>query len=263
MKEVYDNCIDYHLKEMYSIPKVIHYFWFGKNPKPEIVIKCIESWKKKMPDWEIKEWNEDNYDVHCCEYVESAYSMKKWAFVSDYARFDILNKYGGIYLDTDVELLKTIPISFLNNPFTAVDSNGLVAPGLILALPSQHWLSKKVLDSFCDEKFTECKMNSDITINTRVNKIIKEMGYMDKDMYQKIDDLFVYPSEYFCGYDVNIHEYNITPKTISVHHYASSWMSEKQLKKRKYQAIIKKIIGVKGYKKLIKIKRNIIGVSKE
>ncbi len=248
---------------MNDIPKIIHYFWFGGNPKPKIVLDCIESWKKKMPEWQIKEWNEYNYDIHCCKYVEKAYQMKKWAFVSDYARFDVLNKYGGIYLDTDVELLKEIPAKFFENPFTAVDSNGLVAPGLILALPSNYWLSKKVLESFCDEIFNDCKMNSDVTINTRVNKIIKKMGYIEKDEYQKLNDLHIYPSEFFCGYDVNIHEYRITKNTISVHHYASSWMSEGQLKKRKCQAVIKKIIGVKGYKLLIKIKRNIIGVSKE
>ena len=81
---------------MNIIPKVIHYFWFGNNPKPEIVTKCIASWKKYMPDWEIKEWNESNYDVQCCRYVEQAYKAKKWAFVSDYARFDILNRIGGL-----------------------------------------------------------------------------------------------------------------------------------------------------------------------
>ena len=108
---------------MNIIPKVIHYFWFGNNPKPEIVAKCIASWKKYMPDWEIKEWNESNYDVQCCRYVEQAYKAKKWAFVSDYARFDILNRIGGLYFDTDVELLKPIPDCYFENPFTAVDSN--------------------------------------------------------------------------------------------------------------------------------------------
>lgn len=130
---------------MNIIPKVIHYFWFGNNPKPEIVTKCIASWKKYMPDWEIKEWNESNYDVQCCRYVEQAYKAKKWAFVSDYARFDILNRIGGLYFDTDVELLKPIPDCYFENPFTAVDSNGMVAPGQVIALPKAHWLSEILL----------------------------------------------------------------------------------------------------------------------
>ena len=91
---------------MNSIPKVIHYCWFGGNPLPEMALKCIESWKKFLPDYEIKEWNEKNFDLNICEYVKEAYQAKKWAFVSDYARFWILYHEGGVYFDTDVEVIK-------------------------------------------------------------------------------------------------------------------------------------------------------------
>ena len=95
------------------IPKIIHYCWFGRNSKSKIILKCIESWRKFMPDYEIIEWNEDNFNVKQNEYVKSAYNNKKWAFVSDYARMKVLYQYGGIYFDTDVELLKPIPSEYL------------------------------------------------------------------------------------------------------------------------------------------------------
>ena len=98
MKKMSDNCI----------PKIIHYCWFGGNPLPELAQKCIESWKKYCPDYEIKRWDETNFDLDCCDYVREAYQEKKWAFVSDYARFKILYEYGGVYFDTDVELIKPI-----------------------------------------------------------------------------------------------------------------------------------------------------------
>ena len=114
------------------IPKIIHYCWFGNNPKPEIVYKCIESWKKYFPDYEIVEWNEKNYDVNKELYMQEAYSCKKWAFVSDYARFDVLYQYGGIYFDTDVEVLKKFPQEILcNQAFTGIESTKIISPGLV------------------------------------------------------------------------------------------------------------------------------------
>lgn len=246
---------------MNNIPKVIHYFWFGNNPKPEIVIKCIASWKKYMPDWEIKEWNENNYDVQCCRYVEQAYKAKKWAFVSDYARFDILNKFGGLYFDTDVELLKRIPDSYFENPFTAVDSNGMVAPGQIIALPADHWLSEDIVKSYCNSEFDANNLTAEVTINTRVNKYLKSKGFVEKDEFQKIDDLRIYPSVQFCGYDVNINEYNITNETMAVHHFAGSWMGKRYKLKIKAQRLLKKLIGLENYKRFLRWKRAIFGIA--
>ena len=91
-----------------EIPHIIHYFWFGNNEKPRIVLDCIDSWKKFFPGWKIIEWNEDNYNIDKSSYTKEAYSQRKWAFVSDYARFDVLYEYGGIYLDTDAEVIKDL-----------------------------------------------------------------------------------------------------------------------------------------------------------
>lgn len=245
-----------------NIPKIIHYFWFGGNPKPEIVIKCIESWKKYMPDWEIKEWNEFNYDVNKVPYVKQAYEAKKWAFVSDYARFDILNEMGGLYFDTDVELLKTIPDTYFQTAFTGVDGQGMVSPGLIMACPPQHWILQEMLDSYNKSVFNVDKLNADITVNTRITNILVNYGFQIKDETQKVRDLRIYCSDIFCGYDIAIHETKVTDATLSIHHFASSWMTEKQLRKRKLQTILKKIIGVDNYKRILKIKRKLFGIAK-
>ena len=248
---------------MNYIPKKIHYFWFGNSPKPEIVTKCIDSWKKFMPDWEIIEWNENNYDVYCCKYVEQAYEAKKWAFVSDYARFDILNRIGGLYFDTDVELLKTIPEEYFRNSFIAVDCNGMVAPGSVIALPSNHWLAEVIVNSYKKDSFDEKNITAESTINTRVNNYLKSKGFVEKDKFQKVDNLCIYPSVQFCGYDVNINEYNITSETIAVHHYAGSWLNSKLLINRKFQSLMKKVVGIKGYRKLLNIKRMFWGILKK
>ena len=128
------------------IPKIIHYCWFGYNKKPELIEKCIESWHKFLPDWEFREWNESNYNVNKNEYIKEAYKQKKWAFVSDYARFDILNQYGGVYLDTDVELLKPISDEILQHEaFTGFQSNNRVNPGLIYgSIAGQQGLKKNI-----------------------------------------------------------------------------------------------------------------------
>ena len=109
---MYNETALYH-QNMEKIPHIIHYCWFGRNPKSELVLNCIESWKKYLPGYEIREWNEDNYDVTQVNFVKEAYENQKWAFVSDYVRFDVLYQFGGIYFDTDVELLKPIPEEIL------------------------------------------------------------------------------------------------------------------------------------------------------
>lgn len=245
---------------MEIIPKKIHYFWFGHNQKPEIVQKCIESWNKYMPDYEVIEWNEDNYNIHKCKYMRQAYENKKWAFVSDYARFDILYQYGGIYLDTDVELLKPIPVEILQsgNAVTGMESTGRVAPGLIFATWPRHRFCKAMLDSYeRDEFIVEGEQNL-LTVNKRVCNILDNEGFSSNNQMQTIMHIDIYPSEYFCGYNLDLREYEITDKTVSIHHYASTW--KKKGIKRRLQTIIKNTIGNKGYRAILQIKRKLFGV---
>ena len=141
------------------IPKVIHYCWFGGKELPEYAQKCINSWKKYCPDYEIRQWNENNFDINVSQYVKEAYSCKKWAFVSDYARFWILYHYGGVYFDTDVELIKPINEIIDNGPFMGYEAycnihflnprkEHLINPGLGIASEKKSLLYKEILDYF-------------------------------------------------------------------------------------------------------------------
>lgn len=239
------------------IPKIIHYFWFGGNQKPDIVLKCIASWKKFMPDWEVKEWNETNYNVQKSLYMRQAYAQKMWAFVSDYARFDILYQYGGIYLDTDVEMLKAIPEKILNRgAFTGMESTGYVSPGLIFGCPPSYWITKRMLEHYKEIKFDGSGSKPPTTVNKYITSILISEGFVINNVYQEINGLAIYPSCYFCGYDLDIHEKAITRETILLHHYAGSWMKKNI---RNYiKVVVKKTLGVRIYKKIIICKRRIV-----
>lgn len=135
------------------IPKVIHYCWFGENPKNELIENCIKSWKKYAPNFEIIEWNESNFNVNKYLYSQQAYESKKYAFVSDVARFDILYNQGGIYLDTDVELIKPIDEFLDNRLFMGYDQKDLVASGLIMGAEKGHPLLQKIISFYQNNSF--------------------------------------------------------------------------------------------------------------
>lgn len=238
------------------IPKLIHYCWFGGAEKPEIVKQCIESWKKYFPDWKICEWNESNYDINKCQYIKDAYQLRKWAFVSDFARFDILNQYGGIYVDVDVEFIKKIPEKYLKySCFTGFEGAGEVNPGLIFAVEPHHWFVKTVLESYKHDRFYYNEKGIYKTVNTRTTEILCRYGLKQNNQYQVIQGIHIFPSEYFCGYDTDIREPEITNNTVCWHHYLGTW-SQKTIK-IVLQDFLKKIIGEKLYKKLVLAKRNI------
>ena len=241
---------------MDKIPHIIHYCWFGRNKKPELVEYCISTWKRYFPEWEIKEWNEDNYDVYSIPYIKEAYEAKKWAFVADYARFDILYQYGGVYLDTDVEFIKPLPEKYLElRGFTGFECTGIVAPGLIFAVEKHFPIIKDIVDQYKTEHFEIRKDGIYKTVNLHVTEILEEKGLKKDNTVQEIAGLTVFPSEYFCGYDTDIHEPDITNKTICWHHYFASWSKEPL--KSKVQRAIKKIIGKRKYKKLIMLRRRL------
>lgn len=247
------------MRKEHVIPKKIHYIWFGQNPKSEIVLKCIESWKRYFPDYEIIEWNEHNYDITKNDYVREAYKAQKWAFASDYARFDIINRYGGIYLDTDVEFLKPLPDEMLDHTaFTGFESSGKVAPGLIYAAPAGFQITEEILNEYDKMNFSNSEL---VTVNTVVTKVFNRYQELKENEYQIVSGMAIYPSVYFCGYDQNIDEYDIRPETICVHHYAATWTKKITLKKR-IQKIIKITVGIKMYRKLLNVKRFFFGISK-
>lgn len=209
------------------IPKIIHYCWFGRNPLPELALHCIESWKKFLPDYEIKEWNEDNYDVHKIPYISEAYNAKKYAFVSDYARFDILYQYGGIYFDTDVEVIKDLTPIIEQGAFMGIECAGALNAGLGMGSLASTEIFKEVLDSYSVDKFLNDNGSMNLkTVVVRVSDIFKKYGFSDEETIQDVKGYKIYPTEFFCPKNYKTRILTLTEKSYTIHHYDGSWCTE-------------------------------------
>lgn len=214
------------------IPKIIHYCWFGNGNMPEKDKMNIEGWKKLNPDYKIIRWDESNYNIHKNKYMEEAYSIPKWGFVPDYARTDIIYRFGGFYFDTDVELLK--PLDDLLNEtcimgFEKVDS---VNHGHGFAAEKGNKLIKELLDFYDNIHF----INQDGSLNMTaspvyITQLLVEHGLKLNGKEQIIEGAHIYPVEYFCPKDYVTGEIRITKKTISIHHFNLSWMNDEDKKK--------------------------------
>lgn len=258
-----------------NIPKVIHYCWFGGNPLPELAIRCIESWKTYFPDYEIKEWNESNFDVNIIPYTAEAYKLKKYAFVSDYARFWILYKYGGLYFDTDVEVVKNLDDiidkgSFFGCELAPDGKGGLmpqIAPGLGLGVYPSHPIYKLILDKYRTRHCMDWQGKINGTVVTIVTDIFKR--YKDNlmlDQLDEVDDISIYPSDYFCPIIAQTGEMRMTDNTRSIHHYTATWVNKNfsfsylikdrslRILSHYYGAIVWPLINLKKFYAIIKNK---------
>ncbi len=225
-----------------KIPKIIHYCWFGGNPLPDIVQKCIESWKKFCPDYEIIKWDETNFDVNCSDYAKEAYEAKKWAFVSDYCRFYVLNKQGGIYLDTDVELIKPID-NLLDCSFVGFEGKNAVASGLIRGVVPNDIVCHRMLESYNNDHFLLDDGSFNIkTVCDRETEILQEYGLKTDGSLQTVINTRVFPSEYFCPLDTIRWQLNITENTYSIHHYDSSWISDEKKYAKEFRKKHRKLL---------------------
>lgn len=218
------------------IPKIIHYCWFGGD-KPEEFLKYINGWKKLCPDYEIIEWNENNLDIQKHPFAKAAYKEKKWAFVSDYVRFFVLHKYGGIYLDTDIELIKRLDSLLDNKAFVGFEVHG-VATGVIGSEPGNP-IIYEILKAYDRTNFylDNGKLNLLTSPDYFTNEILKD-GFVRENRTQQLQNIIVYPSEYFYPYSTMTFETNITNNTYAIHHYAGTWLD----KKTKYQIDVQKKI---------------------
>jgi len=238
------------------IPKKIHYCWFGRNPLSKQAKKCIQSWKRYCPEYEIVEWNEVNFNINCCRYVREAYDAKKWAFVSDYARFLILYEQGGVYLDVDVELVQSLDELLMLGAFMGCEDNGIVAPGLGLAVEPGHRLYKELLDGYMDRSFYMADETMDLTtVVTYTTEILKKYGLKEVEDMQQIEGIFIYPKEFFCPKNPVTREIHITDKTVAIHHYDGSWLA----KDRRFVQRVTDLFGYKVTKVLIRIKHFLRG----
>lgn len=218
------------------IPKIIHYCWFGRNPLPDSAVKCINSWRKFFPDYEIKEWNEDNFDVKIIPYTAEAYAAKKYAFVSDYARFWILYKYGGVYFDTDVEVIKPMDDIIERGPFMGIEdfypdgTYPMVAPGLGIAVNAGHEFYKKLLDYYATIHFMleDGSLNQE-TVVRHTTKLLVEAGMQPHTELQEVSGIWIYPKDYFNPLDDLTGRLTKTDNTRSIHWFARTWQSRHPL----------------------------------
>ncbi len=208
-----------------------------------MAVRCINSWKKYLPEYEIKEWNEDNFDVNIIPYTREAYENKKYAFVSDYARFWILYHFGGVYFDTDVEVIKPMDSIIQKAPYMgcetlASSASGIrVAPGLGLAAPANLKLYSEILDYYSSLRFVTDGKQTLTTVVEIITGILQEKGLVNIDEIQDIEGVMIYPAEYFASRENAEFTIPRTSNSYSIHYYAGSWWPKKY--QRKYKLLNK------------------------
>lgn len=206
--------------------KIIHYIWLGGNPKSKLIEKCIASWRKYMPDWEIKEWNESNLDINCNDYVHKAYNEKKYAFASDYFRFDILKKHGGLYLDVDVEIIRPFEDLLVDkHAVTAFEYSNNVAPGLVLyASEPDNKFMRLMCDKYLNYTFENTQKGIPMTICEYTTNELISHGLALNDSLQEVCGITIYPSTFFCPTNKEWSIQNFSKETRCIHHYGASWL---------------------------------------
>lgn len=230
------------------IPKIIHYCWFGGKKLPMDVVKCIESWKKICPDYKIVRWDESNFNVYENEFTKDAYENKAWAFVSDYARLKIIYDNGGIYLDTDVELVKKLDHLLSYSCYVGIQQSELLcATGLGFGAEKGNPIIKEMLEQYNDLKFNE-ENKEQIACPILNHEVLKRRGYVYSEEATIIDNVLVLPPKYLDPIAPGKGMKLLTcDETISIHHYSASWMNKKTVIRRR---LIRKI----GQKRINQIK---------
>ncbi|MGU8248259.1 glycosyltransferase family 32 protein [Clostridium perfringens] len=231
---------------MSLIPKKIHYCWFGGKEKPKLVKECIKTWKEKMPNYEIIEWNEKNFDVNKIRFTKEAYENKKWAFVADYCRNWVLYNYGGIYLDTDMEVLKPLDRFLEDNSFAGVEDDENINAAIWGCKKGDKFV-KLILNYYEMINFEDYKQDLfSLAIPKIITKIAKENGYNKSitptNFYNKT---VIYPKEYFYPKRKSWEKEIVTKNTYTIHHYDGSWRSKNQIFFSNIKKVMVKFIGIK------------------
>lgn len=237
------------------IPKIIHYCWFGGKPLPEFARQCIASWKEYLPEYEIREWNEQNFDVNGNAYVREAYEARKFAFVTDYVRLYALYTEGGIYMDTDVEVLKPLDRFLFHAAFSGFEDDKMIPTGIMASEKGGRWVREN-LAYYMDRHFLKPDGNLDLTTNvvTLTNYMLKH-GLKQNNTYQDFPGLITfYPKDFFCPKShVNGRIY-LTSNTHTIHHFAGSWITPWQ----RFKMEMCDFIGSSNTSKVIYWKRKIL-----
>ena len=226
------------------IPKIIHYCWYGQNEIPEDIKYYIDTWKKYCPDYKIICWNENNTNLNENKYLKQAYDAKKYAFVTDYMRLKVLSEYGGIYMDTDIELCKSLDEYLHHRAFIGCQDEDVFSTGLIGAEANHPWIAK-LFEHYNDLEF----INNDGTYNLKPNTIL--ITEITEDLYNwkfknelqyLNDDICVYPVEYFCCKNWITGKIEKSSETVAIHHYKGSWLSEEDKRRSKSHLMKKNLI---------------------
>ncbi|MEE0930751.1 MAG: glycosyltransferase [Acutalibacteraceae bacterium] len=218
------------------IPEIIHYCWFGSNPKPKLAKKCIKTWKRYCPDYKIVEWNEDNFDISKCPlYVRQAYELKRWAFVTDYVRLKVVYENGGIYLDTDVEIKKSLDDLLQNKSYFGFEEGRYIATGLGFGAEKGTMIVWEIMQQYENIPFLlENGKIDDLSCPKRNTEIFLKYGLKQDDSYQVLQDgTLILPTRCLCPLSYNTGQRSDAEDTYSIHWFSASWLSKKQLKEHK------------------------------
>ena len=248
-----------------AIPKIIHYCWFGGKPKNELAEKCIRSWQKFCPDYEMVEWNESNFDISAAPlYVRQAYEAGRWAFVTDYVRLVGLTRMGGVYMDTDVEVIKPLDQYLHHRGFAGFEAPDRVQTGL-LACEKGHPLFLEFMAHYDNAVFLKEDGTQDITTNVEVlTALCKKHGLRLDGTYQELEGFTVYPKDVFCPVEYETMKLKKTRRTVVIHWFSGSWHTQEELdaleaeKRRQREErnsnlrvkIGTTLLGEKGYEKI-------------
>ena len=242
------------------IPKMIHYCWFERGELPALAMKCINSWKRFFPDYEIREWNEDNFDVNAIPYTADAYRAGKYAFVSDYARFWVLYNHGGVYFDTDVEVIRPMGDVIGRGPFMGFEFIGpkgqyAIAPGLGLAAEPGMELYREILEKYENlPYFSDNGERNPYTMIPLVTELFKRKGLKGDGSIERIGDIDVYPPEWFNPFDDVTGRLRKTENTRTIHWFAKSWLSNDPAWLVSVKRVVRRLFGrnaFAGIKKLL------------
>ena len=247
-----------------SIPKIIHYCWFGPKEIPEMEKACIESWSKILPEYKIMFWNEKNFNISEIPYVKEAYENKKFAFVSDYVRMHALYTFGGVYFDTDVEVIKTLDSFLDNKAFIGFENRTMVGTGIIGAEKNSS-LFKKMLDYYNEHHFVDSNGNIDTTTNVQIiTRILTEQVFEPRNSEQNLPEIHIYERDIFCPKKMDDGTFSVTIRSVTIHKFAGSWLTEREKKRgtnlfwrnvmrpllKKIRIVITRVLGDQTSKKI-------------
>lgn len=234
------------------IPKIIHYCWFGGNKKPQLAEKCIASWKKYCPDYEFTEWNEDNFNLDYNGYTRYCYDNKKWAFLSDFVRLVVVAEYGGLYFDTDVELLKSPDELLQYGAFYGFENNQNIATGLGFGAQASHPTVLAMCQQYLELQPKDDGAYPEVVCPTLNTKALLPLGLTLNGLRQNIFGAEILPSDYLNPYDDPTGQLNMTANTISIHWYSKSWLSKWTILRSKLTRPLHRIFGVDAFQRFRK-----------